>query len=244
MFEQFHKAKNALPDSPGLRLVITKEIISKHHGTVTAEHTGEGLRLTLCFPKKRYYKNPSLARYLTDKKNGAVLYTQAQRIMKIVWDREMRREGVKYFSGNYTEDHPPTLLKNTDAAVIARFTEALAPDIKVLFEAAVANADPVFATTESTTDVAKGFSDDPLLVILFENNFQTVFSDINKALETKAGEVGKTTEEPSIEASVEALDQWADDVIVQEIAIMIDGQKAKKLFALSKNVPQETDFSN
>jgi hypothetical protein len=75
-------------------------------------------------------KIPDSARYITDKKNGAVLYNQAQRIMKIAWDQEMRREGVKYFSGNYTEDHPPTLLKDTDAAVIAQLTEALAPDIK------------------------------------------------------------------------------------------------------------------
>lgn len=51
LFERFYKAKNASPDSTGLGLAITKEIVSKHHGTVTAENTGEGLRLTLCFPK-------------------------------------------------------------------------------------------------------------------------------------------------------------------------------------------------
>ena len=86
-------------------------------------------------------KIPTSARYLTDKKNGAALYNQARRIMKIAWDQEMSREGVKYFSGNYTEDHQPTLLKDTDAAVIAQFTEALAPDIKALFEAAAADAE-------------------------------------------------------------------------------------------------------
>ncbi len=86
-------------------------------------------------------KIPTSACYLTDKNNGAALYNQAQRIMKIAWDQEMRREGVKYFSGNYTEDHPPTLLKDTDAAVIAQLTEALAPDIKALFEAAAADAE-------------------------------------------------------------------------------------------------------
>lgn len=51
LFERFYKAKNASPDSTGLGLAITKEIVSKHHGTVTAENAGEGLRLTLCFPK-------------------------------------------------------------------------------------------------------------------------------------------------------------------------------------------------
>ena len=51
LFERFYKAKNASPDSTGLGLAITKEIVSKHHGTVTAENAGEGLLLTLCFPK-------------------------------------------------------------------------------------------------------------------------------------------------------------------------------------------------
>ena len=51
LFERFYKAKNASPDSTGLGLAITKEIVSKHHGTVTAENAGEGLWLTLCFPK-------------------------------------------------------------------------------------------------------------------------------------------------------------------------------------------------
>ncbi len=51
LFERFYKAKNASPDSTGLGLAITREIVEKHHGTVTAENTGEGLLLTLCFPK-------------------------------------------------------------------------------------------------------------------------------------------------------------------------------------------------
>ena len=51
LFERFYKAKNASPDSTGLGLAITKEIVSKHHGTVTAENAEKGLRLTLCFPR-------------------------------------------------------------------------------------------------------------------------------------------------------------------------------------------------
>lgn len=51
LFERFYKAKNASPDSTGLGLAITKEIVSKHHGALTAENTPHGLRLTLVFPK-------------------------------------------------------------------------------------------------------------------------------------------------------------------------------------------------
>ena len=189
-------------------------------------------------------KIPASACYVTDKKNGAALYKQAQRILKIAWDREMRREGVKYFSGNYTEDHPPTLLKDTDAAVIAQFTEALAPDIKVLFEAAAADAETDTAQPKPENRPEEDEYDDPLLDLLFENYFKTVFSGINEALEAKAEELGATTEDMPAEASAAALDGWADDVISQELAIMIAGQKAKELFALSKTLPQETDFSD
>ena len=51
LFERFYKAKNASPDSTGLGLAITKEIVKKHHGAVTAENTAHGLRLSLVFPK-------------------------------------------------------------------------------------------------------------------------------------------------------------------------------------------------
>ena len=174
------------------------------------------------------------------KKKEESLYEQAQRIMKVAWDREMRREGVKYFSGNYTDNHPATLLKDKDAAVIAQFTEALAPDIRALFDDAAADAiqpDPEIRPEEDEDD-------DPLLDLLFENYFKTVFSGINEALEAKAEEIGATTEDMPAEASAAALDGWADDVIAQELAVMIAGQKAKELFAISKEIPQETDFSS
>ena len=188
-------------------------------------------------------KIPTSARYVTDKKNGAALYNQAKKIMKIAWDREMRREGVKYFSGNYTEDHPPTLLKDTDAAVIARFTEALAPDIRALFEAAMSDAETDASKRISEDGQGEESSGDPLLDILFENYFQTVFSGMNEALEAKAQELGATTEDMPAEASAAALDGWADDILSQELAIVIAGQNAKELFSLSKKFPQETDFS-
>ena len=189
-------------------------------------------------------KIPTSAHYLTDQKNGAAIYKQAQRIMKIAWDREMRREGVKYFSGNYTEDHPPTLLKDKDAAVIAQFTEALAPDIRALFDVAASDAETDVAQQKPEYGSMEESSDDPLLDLLFENYFKTVFSGMNEALEAKAEKIGATTEDMPAGVSAAALDTWADDVISQELAIMIAGQKAKEIFKLSKRLPQETDFSS
>ena len=149
-------------------------------------------------------KIPTPERKPIGKKKEESLYEQAQRIMKTAWDREMRREGVKYFSGNYTDNHPPTLLKDKDAAVVAQFTEALAPDIRALFDVAAADAvqpDPENGPEEEP-------SDDPLLDLLFENYFKTVFSGMNEALDAKAEELGTTTEDISAEASASAMDQW------------------------------------
>lgn len=50
LFERFHRTSNASPDSAGIGLAITKAIVEKHHGTITAENSEKGLRVTMCFP--------------------------------------------------------------------------------------------------------------------------------------------------------------------------------------------------
>lgn len=50
LFSRFHKTKNSKPDSAGIGLAITKAIVEKHHGTISAENSAEGLCVTMCFP--------------------------------------------------------------------------------------------------------------------------------------------------------------------------------------------------
>ncbi len=50
LFARFHRTENASPDSAGIGLSITKAIVEKHHGTVTAENSEKGLRIVMCFP--------------------------------------------------------------------------------------------------------------------------------------------------------------------------------------------------
>lgn len=50
LFRRFHRTENASPDSAGIGLSITKAIVEKHHGTITAENSEKGLRVTMCFP--------------------------------------------------------------------------------------------------------------------------------------------------------------------------------------------------
>lgn len=50
LFSRFHRTDNANPNSAGIGLAITKAIIEKHHGTITAENTMEGLNIIICLP--------------------------------------------------------------------------------------------------------------------------------------------------------------------------------------------------
>ena len=50
LFRRFHRTQNASPDSAGIGLSITKAIVEKHHGTITAENSEKGLRVAMCIP--------------------------------------------------------------------------------------------------------------------------------------------------------------------------------------------------
>ena len=50
LFKRFHRAKNAKPQSAGIGLAITKAIVEKHHGTISAVNTAAGLDIIMCFP--------------------------------------------------------------------------------------------------------------------------------------------------------------------------------------------------
>ncbi len=50
LFRRFHRSQNASPDSAGVGLAITKAIVEKHHGTINAENSEKGLRVSMCFP--------------------------------------------------------------------------------------------------------------------------------------------------------------------------------------------------
>ena len=50
LFKRFHRAKNATPQSAGIGLAITKAIVEKHHGTISAVNPATGLDVIMCFP--------------------------------------------------------------------------------------------------------------------------------------------------------------------------------------------------
>lgn len=50
LFQRFYRSKNSKPQSVGIGLAITKAIVEKHHGTITAGNSGNGLDVVMCFP--------------------------------------------------------------------------------------------------------------------------------------------------------------------------------------------------
>lgn len=50
LFRRFHRSQTASPDRAGIGLSITKAIVEKHHGTISAENSEKGLRISMCFP--------------------------------------------------------------------------------------------------------------------------------------------------------------------------------------------------
>lgn len=50
LFVRFYRSENAMPSSAGIGMAITKAIIDKHHGIITAENKNGGLCITMCIP--------------------------------------------------------------------------------------------------------------------------------------------------------------------------------------------------
>lgn len=50
LFERFHRAPNASPNSAGIGLSITKAVVEKHHGIISARNGEKGLAVVICIP--------------------------------------------------------------------------------------------------------------------------------------------------------------------------------------------------
>ena len=50
LFTRFYKAEHSSPNSTGIGLAITKAVVEKHHGIISAENKNDGLCFTICLP--------------------------------------------------------------------------------------------------------------------------------------------------------------------------------------------------
>ena len=50
LFHRFVTSDSAAPSNTGIGLAISRAIVERHHGSIEAENTAGGLKVTLCFP--------------------------------------------------------------------------------------------------------------------------------------------------------------------------------------------------
>ena len=150
----------------------------------------------------------------------------------------MRNQGVKSSPSDFTKDFPPTLLKNKNADVIAALTAELSPELCDLFSGGL------FESESNESEEMEQDEDDNLFDQLLENYSQTAISGMSEAIEARAETSGTTADKLFEEEKMSALDEWADSMIEKEMQILTTGQQAKEIFLVSKDIPQETDFSN
>ena len=56
LFTRFYKTENSASSNSGIGLAISKAIVERHHGIISAENKNGGLSLTICLPKIDGYK--------------------------------------------------------------------------------------------------------------------------------------------------------------------------------------------
>ena len=150
----------------------------------------------------------------------------AKKALKNRWNEEMRRQGIKAKPSDFSEDHPPTLLRNKNAEVLAALSTEMHPEM-------LKNVDSALHEDEENNAGAVE-PDEELFGALTEQVLsefaEAIVSGISEALDDFAKEKGIHTEELSDEDIIAALGRWADEIIGKEIEILTTGQQAKELF--------------
>ena len=166
------------------------------------------------------------------------IFEIAKNLIKQRWVEEMRRQGVKAPSSDFSQDHPPTLLKNKNAEVLAALSTELRPDVLKIF-------DSILSKDEEDND--GDVTDEELFGDLTEQVLskyaEAIVIGMSKAVDALAKEKGVDVKDLSDEDILEALNRWSDEIIGKEMEILTVGQQAKELFQISRDIPQESDFS-
>lgn len=167
------------------------------------------------------------------------IFKIAKRVLNNRWNEEMRNQGITAKPSAFSNDHPPTLLRNKNAEVLAALSTEMRPDLLEI-------VDSILSDDEESNDDAVEPDEDlfgELTDQVLTKYAEAIVSGISEALDDLAKEKGIDAESLSEEDIAAALDQWADEIIGKEMEILTTGQQAKELFLLSRDIPQETDFS-
>ena len=162
----------------------------------------------------------------------------AKKVLKNRWNEEMRHQGIKANPSDFSKDHPPTLLKNKNAEVLAALSVELQPDVLKIMDALLSEDEDENEDAVPDGDLFEGLPGQ-----VFLHYLEAIITDFSKVAEDLVKEKGTEVESLSDEEIMKALDRWADEIIGKEMEILTTGQQAKELFLLSRDIPQESDFS-
>lgn len=163
----------------------------------------------------------------------------AKKVLNNRWNEEMRHQGITAKPSDFSKDHPPTLLRNKNAEVLAAFSTEMHPEMLKI-------VDSILSEGEECIDDAVEPDEDlfgELTEQVLSQYAEAIVSGISEALDEMVKEKGDDAESLTDEDIAAALDHWADEIIGKEMEILTTGQQAKELFLLSRDIPQESDFS-
>ena len=164
----------------------------------------------------------------------------AKRVLNNRWNEEMRNQGITAKPSDFSKDHPPTLLRNKNAEVLAALSTEIRPDLLKI-------VDSIFSDDDEENNDDSVVTDEDLFGELTDqvltNYAEAIVSSISEALDDFAKEKGIDAESLTEEDIATALGHWADEIIGKEMEILTTGQQAKELFLLSRDIQQESDFS-
>lgn len=163
----------------------------------------------------------------------------AKKVLNNRWNEEMRHQGITAKPSDFSKDHPPTLLRNKNAEVLAAISTELHPEmLKIVDSILYEGEECIDEAVEPDEDLFGELTDQVL-----SQYAEAIVSGISEALDEMVKEKGDDAESLTDEDIAAALDHWADEIIGKEMEILTTGQQAKELFLLSRDIPQESDFS-
>ena len=167
------------------------------------------------------------------------IFKIAKRVLNNRWNEEMRNQGITAKPSDFSNDHPPTLLRNKNAEVLAALSTELHPEMLKIVDSILSEGEECIDDAVEPDEDLFGELTDQVL----SQYAEAIVSGISEALDEMVKEKGDDAESLTDEDIAAALDHWADEIIGKEMEILTTGQQAKELFLLSRDIPQESDFS-
>ena len=167
------------------------------------------------------------------------IFEIAKKVLNNRWNEEMRNQGITAKPSDFSNDHPPTLLRNKNAEVLAALSTELHPEMLKIVDSILSEGEECIDDAVEPDEDLFGELTDQVL----SQYAEAIVSGISEALDEMVKEKGDDAESLTDEDIAAALDHWADEIIGKEMEILTTGQQAKELFLLSRDIPQESDFS-